>query len=251
MKTETILLIGLNIGSCLVVAGCGPAAGTQPDAMSATEHEAAASQEQRAAEGHGEQYDPEASVTKKDCAVRASGRSAESGPCWTSETNPTEEHTKDAKHHQDLAAQHRVASETLRTAEARACSGVPEEDRDMSPFAHREEIRSVSPLKEQLRFGKSVADRMAGAEIVFQAIPGMTPEWLQRVVDCHLARNAAIGHEATSAEMAYCPLTLRGAQATVRSVGDGFVVAIRSDDSDVAKEILRRAESLKSGATAQ
>lgn len=248
---KTILLIGLGVGSCIVAAGCGPAAGTQPHAMSASQHEAAASQEQQAAESHGEQYDPEATVTKKkNCAVRAAGKYSEV-PCWTSETNPTEEHTKDSKHHQDLAAQHRAASETLRTAEARACSGVPDEDRDMSPFAHREDIRSVSALEEELRLGKSVARRMAGAEIVFQAFPGMTAEWLQRVVDCHLARNAAIGHEAASAEMAHCPLTLRGAQATVRSVTGGFAVAIRADDSDVAKEILRRAESMKPSAAAQ
>jgi hypothetical protein len=92
--------------------------------------------------------------------------------------------------------------------------------------------------------GKSKSTRTAGAEITFQAVPGLTAEWLQRVVDCHLARNAAIGHEAASAEMAHCPLTLRGVTAKVRSTGDGFVVAVRADDAATAQEILRRAEPL-------
>jgi hypothetical protein len=79
----------------------------------------------------------------------------------------------------------------------------------------------------------------------------MTAEWLQRVVNCHLARNAAVGHEAAAAEMPYCPLTLRGAQASARSVGDGFAVAIRADDNETSKKILERAESLRPAAAPQ
>jgi hypothetical protein len=164
--------------------------------------------------------------------------------------NPTAEHAKDEAHHRELAAQHRAASEALRTAEASACAGIPEEDRDLSPFDHPEDIRSVSKVSEELKIGKAVSPRTAGAEVIFRAVPGLTAEWLQRVVDCHLARNAAIGHEAASADMPNCPLTVRGAQASVRSVGDGFAVTIRSTDSAAAAEIQRRAESLKPQALA-
>jgi hypothetical protein len=210
--------------------------------MSASDHETMASQEEKSGEAHGVQYDPAASATQKSCAV---GRGA---ACWTSTTNPTAAHEKDAAHHRELAAQHRAGSEALRAAETSACSGIPEEDRDESPFDHPEDIRSVSPLREDVKLGKSNAPRMAGAEVIFGAVPGMTAEWLQRVVDCHLARNAAIGHETAAADMPHCPLTVRGAQATVRSVGDGFAVAIRSDDTAKSEEILHRAESLRAGA---
>lgn len=248
MRTIIITALGLALSS--VALGCGPAAGTQPHAMSAKEHEAAASQEEQSGEGHGEQYDPQASATQKKCGPARGGGRAGGGACWTSQTNPTAEHSKDAERHRELANQHRAASEALKTAEASACSGVPEEDRDMSPFAHREDIRSVSPVREEVKIGKAATYRTAGAEIVFRAVPGMTVEWLQRVVDCHLARNAAIGHEMAAEEMAYCPLTPRGAQASVRSVGDGFAVVIRADDDNASKEILRRAESLRSSASA-
>jgi hypothetical protein len=150
-----------------------------------------------------------------------------------------------------LAAKHRAASEALRSAEASACSGISEEDRDVSPFMHQADVRSVSPLQEEVKTGKVASNRVAGAEVVFQAVPGMTAEWLQRVVNCHLARNAGLGHEAAAAEMPYCPLTLHGAQASVRSVGDGFVVAIRADDADTSKEILKRAELSRSTAVAR
>jgi len=39
----------------------------------------------------------------------------------------------------------------------------------------------------------------------------MTAEWFQRIVDCHLARNASLGFSA--AEMPYCPLNVKGVHA--------------------------------------
>jgi hypothetical protein len=172
----------------------------------------------------------------------------ERGFCWKSEENPTAEHERDATHHRELAAKHRAAMQSLKTAEAQSCSGVPEDDRVLSPFGHGEEIRSVTPLREDVTLGRTKSTRTAGAEITFVAVPGLTAEWLQRVVDCHIARNSALGHETASTEMPYCPLTLRGVTATVRSTGDGFAVAVRADDEATSQEILRRAESLKTAA---
>ena len=90
-------------------------------------------------------------------------------------------------------------------------------------------------------------ERLTGAEIVFDARPGMTAEWLQRVVDCHLARNAAIGFDTASADMPYCPLAVRGARAQVTSVGDGFAVDVTADDPASVGEIVRRADLLHPG----
>jgi hypothetical protein len=38
---------------------------------------------------------------------------------------------------------------------------------------------------------------------------------------------------------------LKGVRASVRSVGDGFAIGIRSDDTATANEILRRAEMIR------
>ena len=48
-------------------------------------------------------------------------------------------------------------------------------------------------MTETVKSGKSSTQKDVGATVVFRAVPGMTAEWLQRVVDCHLARAAAVG----------------------------------------------------------
>lgn len=114
----------------------------------------------------------------------------------------------------------------------------------MSPFAHAADIQSVGQLSEDAAAtSRAKLKRDAGATIVFRAAPGLTAEWLQRIVDCHLARNSAVGHDMS--EMSSCPLVPRGAKATVRSVGDGFAVDVYGEDAATAAEIWRRAQKLK------
>jgi len=74
----------------------------------------------------------------------------------------------------------------------------------------------------------------------------LTGEWLQRVVDCHLARNAVVG--AADPTMSYCPLAVPRATATVVPMRGGFAVDVTSDDADSVREIVKRAQALKSGA---
>jgi hypothetical protein len=222
-------------GVFALVLGCAADPGTKPHDMSAAQHDAAADQEMQAAEGHTEQHDPAATTPSTVC-------SAKSG-CWTSVSNPTVQHGDDAKRHRELAQKHRAASAALVEAETRACAGLSEDDRDTSPFYHREDIASVSPLVEQVKAGKGSVKKEIGATIVFRAVPGLTAEWLQRVVDCHLARAAAVGHDMP--EMTYCPLVPKGAKARVTSVGNGFAVNVSADDAATIAEIKKRAEALK------
>lgn len=217
--------------------------GAQPHDMSAATHETTAAQEELAARQHEQQYDPAARQRGEKCRPVSTAKEAFAGePCWTSVTNRTAQHLKHAEEHLARAAEHRAGSQALRDAEARACVGVPTADRDESPFEHREDIVRVEPLYAN-EGGKMPVQRARGAIVVFRAVPGMTAQWMQRVVDCHLARNAALGHDVP--EMAYCPLVPKGVTATVSSTQTGFVVEIRSDDADTSKEILRRAESLR------
>lgn len=216
------------------------AEGTRPHDMSTAGHEEAARAEDRAALEQGafaEALVARAERCRPD-AVHADGI------CWSDDIHPTDQHRAQAERHLRAAAAHRAAAQALRDAEARACAGIDELDRDLSPFAHREDIVSVTPLVESvLGVGdEAPIQRTAGATIVFRATPGMTSEWLQRVVDCHLARNAALGHDVP--EMPYCPLVPRGVTARVRSTGDGFAVDVRADDEGAAEEVLRRAQAL-------
>lgn len=205
--------------------------------MSGPQHEAAATSEERAAKEHMAQYDSAAAVPPTMTCPFIAGVSCYRA--WTSVQNPTEAHRAESKRHAEMAMQHRAASQALRDVEARACVNVPEGDRDISPFYHREDIVSAAPFKEAGPLG---AGSVSGVEIVFASLPGMTAEWLQRVVDCHLARNEVLGD--AMKEMSYCPLAIPHVRASVRSVGNGFAVDVTSNDEASVHEIVARAERL-------
>jgi hypothetical protein len=193
--------------------------------MSAAQHEVMAEQAERSA-----------------TALQAQACNPRSATCWTSTAHPTAEDQRQANELRKAAADHRAASQALRDAEAQACVGLSNDDRDMSPFAHREDVASVEPLYEQVTSGKGPRAKMEGAVVTFRAVPGMTAQWLQRLADCHLARNAALGHDVP--EMPYCPLVPKGVTATVTPTATGFAVAIRAEDTETANEVLRRARTL-------
>jgi hypothetical protein len=198
--------------------------------MSAAAHEAEAQQAENAATWHQKQYDPYAGRPTGPCVPAASGGSA---PCFTQVANPTAEHLRAAEILRKHAAEHRAASKVLRDTEARACAGVASEDRDLSPFFHRESILRVEPLREPAT---------VGARVVFRPIEGMTPEFLQRLVDCHLARNAALGDEALGLEDD--PLGLPKIKAQAMRVWDGIAIELRADKAETALKILARANAL-------
>lgn len=215
--------------------GCSKEQGTEPHDMSAAQHEVSAGSERAAGAEHAEQYNPGAAGITTRCA---GGRDF----CWTSEADPTTQHRFDAERHRRLAEEHRAAAQSLRDAEARSCVGIADSDRDMSPFYHRDDIASVNEIERKVRRGEVKAGELSGGRTVFRAAPGMTAEWLQRLVDCHLARAAALGHEMP--EMSYCPLVLEGANALVSSTDGGFAIDVTADDSKAAGEIWPRIEAL-------
>jgi hypothetical protein len=233
----------LTLVALFVAAGCATTTpGARPHDMSAAQHEQEAQAHARTAETHATEYDPEARVSQKRCA--GGDRIGVEYPCWTSELNPTAKHRRAAEEHRRHAADHRAASAALRHAEARACVGINPDDRDMSPFVHVEDIVSVEELVDHARGGYAKPHvRKVGARVTFHAVPGMTAERLQRMIDCHLARNASLGHVVP--EMGNCPLVPKGVKAQVKATGNGFVVEIRSDDPETAREILSRAERLR------
>lgn len=169
---------------------------------------------------------------------------AESVAEWTTAKNPTPAHLERAAELRRAASRHRAAARTLREAEERACIGIPEKDRDESPFEHTEDIASIVPLMGTRLPEGGLPGTLQGAVVTFRAMPGMTAQWLQRLVNCHIARNVALGHDVP--EMPACPLVPKGASATVAPTSDGFAVTIRGANDASAREIWRRASALRS-----
>jgi len=142
-----------------------------------------------------------------------------------------------------VAARHRAALPALRDAESRACVGLGDADRDASPFQHRADIASVTLLVDTIPEGVAAPVReLQGVTITFRPVSGLTESWLDRAIECHLARDAAAGHDMP--EMPDCPLVPAGASARVSDTDRGLVVEIRGADAAAAEEIARRASRL-------
>lgn len=221
------------LGLCTACASTG----TRPDDMSATAHDAQADAHQRAAA----QQEALAAPTRTESETTCVGGAVGKGICWTSMRLVSDEHKRIAEEHRRIAAEHRAASATLRDAEAKSCVGVDPSDRDLSPFLHREDIARVDPMYAPVTIDKSHSADLVGATIEFRDVPGLTRERLQQVVDCHLARNAALGHPAT---MPDCPLMPRGVHAQVDTASGHLVVTIKADDLAGGNEVYARASRL-------
>lgn len=235
----------IHWGSFVAVAllpACAGTPGAAPHDMSVEGHEHAAEAADAAAAQHGSHYDPAAAVPRTKCGAQ---RNTDTGiePCWTSEVNPTKEHIADAERMRKAAADHRAASQALRDAETSACGGLSQTDRDTSPLQRPGDIVAVQELRAPTGSYKAGGlTRVEGAKVTIRAVPGLTKEYLQRLVTCHLARNSSMGH--AMAEMATCPLAVKGATATAEGEGGAFVVRVTSAEDNAVAEIVKRARTL-------
>lgn len=219
-----------------VLLGC-VTPGTRPGDMSASAHEGEASKHEALGAAAGARFNPDAAHTEKHCGPRAYFLAL---ICWKTTENPTEEFRREMERHLKIAAEHRAASRALRDAEAAACAGVSEEDRAMSPLEREGDVVKVEPIYIGAR-----EHRLLGATVTLRPVAGLTVPALERILACHIARNAALGHEVP--EMPACPLVPRDVEASVSRGKDGFDVVVRSWDDAVAHEIWRRAELLEYG----
>jgi hypothetical protein len=124
-------------------------------------------------------------------------------------------------------------------AETIACAEVPDVDRDQGPFGRRDRIERVEEVRERT-FPKA-PPQLVGAAVYVRATPGVTEQWLGRVVECHLAHRAALGGLASDA--ATSPFA-EDARVSVSSTPTSFRVAITSPDLEVARSVVAKAERL-------
>lgn len=169
-----------------------------------------------------------AELEQERCEPDSSGAR---GACWSSIAKPTSESVADIDRRHAAAAARRAASRPLRRAEEHACAGLSAFDRDQSPFVHRDDIVWVDDI-----YGRDL--RLEGATVSFGRMRGLTSPWLQRVLDCQLARNAVLGE---TDDNKTCPLALPRVRALARDTAQGIVVDVVSDDPEVAREISARA----------
>jgi hypothetical protein len=130
------------------------------------------------------------------------------------------------------------AAKALRDAEVSACIEVPDADRDGGPFAHRDLIQYVEEVRDRL-YPKQMAQTF-GIAVYVRATPGITEQWLGRVIKCHQAHLAVAGSSDNAAD----PLVRADVRIKIDSTPEGFRVAITSPDLDVARDLVARGNAL-------
>jgi hypothetical protein len=99
-------------------------------------------------------------------------------------------------------------------------------------------VAYVQPQNAQVQQGHTVQQRLVGATLYIPAQAGLTTDWLKQQVDEHQARMAR------GMMMKDCVFGVANSHVDVSSNGSGYLmVAVRSDNLDSAKEILRRAQA--------
>jgi hypothetical protein len=141
-------------------------------------------------------------------------------------------------------SEHLAAAKGLRDAEQVACAEVPESDRNKGPFARRDRILYVEEVRD--RVTPKGPSQTFGVAVYLRATPGITEQWLDRVVECHRAHFAVVGVGATESPD---PLLARDARVTVASTRDGFCIQITSREVDVGRTVLQQGRTLSANAS--
>lgn len=142
-------------------------------------------------------------------------------------------------------AQNREAAVAdARAAEAHSCVGISDPVHRAHPIFQPELVSQVTPLYREERHGRATFTRVRGAEIHVRATPSVTAQWLQRSLECHIARRelGRVSHNDVPNDPVYLPAG--PASVHVREARDGFVVVLEGRDAAHAREVLSRARAL-------
>lgn len=106
-----------------------------------------------------------------------------------------------------------------------------EETTGTCSLGHRYPIQSVARYTTVENAGYTSYDQFRGAEVIVPAQPGLTREWLQRVLSYQVAAGE-------------CDFGTPAATVSVLPAGGAFSVRISGTDDRTAGEILRRAQQM-------
>lgn len=121
-----------------------------------------------------------------------------------------------------------------------------DDDKQLASVLSGEAVAGVRPLYSNVEASKSgLQAELRGARLSIRALPGVTPEWLDRALECHGAK-AMLGHVTPPAND---PFFVPNAfvDVDVFSEKDGFEVQVVAYSPEDAKQVLDRANAF--GAT--
>jgi hypothetical protein len=136
------------------------------------------------------------------------------------------------------AAAHIEAANRLRYDEQVACEGVSDGERASGPFARPGGVTDVEVVRDRGVFPKAPPVPV-GVAVYLRAEPGLTQQWLGRVIECHRAHIALAGHSGQRS-----PLAVPDAVVAVSTTFEGFRVTVTSKNQDVAHVIVDKGQEL-------
>ena len=148
------------------------------------------------------------------------------------------DHESAARSDPALAQQHLEAAEQLRQDEQATCYGVADADRVLDLLTQPDRVAGVAVVQDRGEFPKAPL-RPVGVAVEVRAEPGMTQQWLGRLVACHEAHLAVAGHDPTPSL-----LSVANAQVSVSSTAVGFRLTVTSRDRDTARTLVERGQEL-------
>jgi hypothetical protein len=126
----------------------------------------------------------------------------------------------------------------------RSACGPDVDDARLVPVVTGNAVDSVEPLYAGAPDTKSGSEtRLYGAVIRIRASRGVTPEWLDRALECHGAKRLL--RHTPGETIASDPFWLPGRMVDIQTepAQDSFKVAVRGESTDDAQEILIRANA--------
>ena len=154
-------------------------------------------------------------------------------PCFALVDETAERHREAAEYERELARKDRAAAARLLETQRFACAGIPEREIGHSPFSHESAIEKIAPIYN--------GDRLAGVRVEFEAVRGLTADWLRRAIECQRARWAVMGKDA--AWMPMDPTLIDGAKIDVRARDGRIVVLVTTYEPKQAALALSRARN--------
>lgn len=226
-------LTGVGYLACLLGGACGHGAQTL-DVHAEGQVQVEAHAATRPRDDPGES----AMVTVVGC--QPGNTAAGASICWSDLADKSLERKSSVERQLRVETQLRSTCDALVPAEAEFCQGVSERDKALSPLSHYGDIASVMELKVERYLPGQTGPvlQVVGGRLVFDEVPGLTKDRLERLIQCHLARHRALSYRME--DVSEDPLSLQGIRVLVEPVGTGLAIDVRAADTEVVAKVLDR-----------
>jgi hypothetical protein len=125
---------------------------------------------------------------------------------------------------------------------ANLCAGVPDAERDHPSMLQPPELEGVRKSMGERHMIKYSVPEVRGAELLVRPSPGISRQWIARVIQCHVAYRDLPG--GSSPESLSDPLLVDEAKVSFGETDTSFVIRIQGETMTEGEEILARAQRL-------